>query len=89
MILITALTTVFGQIIDVQLESKSISSIDQNGRYIMARLTHDMQSATSIASPSAAGQQSNSLKIVVNSINYTYSVSPSGNLVHAVFDSLR
>ena len=40
MILIGVLTTLFGQIIDVQLESKAVSSVDQNGRFIMARLTH-------------------------------------------------
>src|SRR6266403_2489597 len=81
MILISILTTVFGQILDVQLNSKSVSSVDQNGRYILSRLIHDMQSASSIASPSAVGQPSNTLKILVNSINYTYSVSNSGNFV--------
>src|SRR5438045_832261 len=74
MILISVLTTVFGQILDVQLDSKSVSSVDQNGRYILARLIHDTQSAQSIASPSAVGQSSTTLKLLVNSINYTYSV---------------
>jgi|SRR6185369_3263203 len=81
MILIGILTTVFGQILDVQINSKSVSTVDQNGRYILARLMHDMQSASSIASPSAVGQSSNTLKILVNSIDYTYSVSSSGNFV--------
>lgn len=81
MILISVLTTVFGQILDVQLESKSISSVDQNGRYIMARLMYDMQQAESIASPSAAGEQSDTLKIKINSIDYIYTVSNSGNLI--------
>src|SRR2546423_9500037 len=80
MILIMAMTNVFGQIVDVQTESKQISSVDQNGRYILARLIHDMQAAQSISSPSA-GQTATSLKIKVNSIDYTYSVSPSGNLI--------
>lgn len=81
MILIAILTTVFGQILDVQLESKSVSSVDQNGRYIMARFTHDMQSAQTIVVPAAPGEQSDTLQIRVNSINYTYSASQSGDLV--------
>lgn len=81
MILISVLTNVFGQILDVQLDSKSASSVDQNGRYILARLIHDVQSSQSIASPSAVGQPVTTLKLVINSINYTYSVSNSGNLV--------
>jgi Tfp pilus assembly protein PilW len=79
MILIGVLTTLFGQILDVQLESKAISSVDENGRYIMARLTHDMQSAQAIVTPENAGDQTNALQITVNSINYTYSLN-NGNL---------
>lgn len=81
MILIGVLTTVFGQILDVQLESKAISSVDQNGRYILARLTHDMQQATSIVTPASPGQSSETLQIQINSINYTYTATPGGNLV--------
>lgn len=80
MILISILTTLFGQIIDVQLESKAISSVDQNGRYVMARLTHDMQSAQSIILPATPGQVTDSLQLSVNSINYTYSLI-SNNLI--------
>lgn len=81
MILISILTTLFGQIVDVQLESQAISSVDQNGRFLMARLTHDMQSAQSIVLPATPGQVTDSLQLNLNSINYTYSVSTSGNLV--------
>jgi hypothetical protein len=81
MILISVLTTLFGQILDVQLESKSTSSVDQNGRFIMARLTRDMLSAQSVSTPATPGAQTNTLQIKVNSIDYIYSVSNSGNLV--------
>jgi hypothetical protein len=81
MILIGVMSNVFGQIVDVQIESKQISSIDQNGRYVLARLIHDMQNAQSIASPSAVGEPVGTMKIRINSIDYTYSVSPSGNLI--------
>ena len=81
MILIGILMTVFGQILDAQLESKAISSVDQNGRFLMARLTHDMQSAQSIVTPATPGQTSDTLQITINSINYTYRASPSGDFV--------
>lgn len=81
MILIGILTTVFGQILDVQLESKSTSSVNQNGQYIIARLVHDMQSAQAIVTPALPGSTSATLQIRINSIDYTYTASPSGNLV--------
>lgn len=81
MILIGVLTTVFGQILDVQLESKATSSVDQNGRYLLARLTHDLQSASAIVTPATPGQQSDTLQITVNSIDYIYSLDSSGNVL--------
>ena len=81
MVLISILMTVFGQILDVQLESKATSTVDQNGRYIMSRLIHDMQRASSITTPPTAGQQTNTLLVVINSIDYTYSLDSNGNLV--------
>ncbi len=81
MVLISILTTLFGQILDVQLESKASSSVDQNGRFILSRLIHDMQSASSITTPATPGTQSDTLQITVNSINYIYSLDSNGNLL--------
>lgn len=78
-ILITVLASTFGSIIDVQLESKATSSVDQDGRFILARLAYDMQSATSIASPSA-GSTATSLTIKKSSESYTYKLNASNNL---------
>ena len=81
MILIGVLTSVFGQILDVQLESKAVSSVDQNGRFLLARLQHDMQQASTIITPVSPGDSSDTLQIQINSIDYTYQASPSGNFV--------
>ncbi len=78
-ILISVLASIFGAIIDSKLESEATSSVDQDGRYILARLSRDMQSATSIASP-AAGLQGSALQISVNSIAQTYAVNISNDL---------
>lgn len=85
-ILITILSQVFVSILDVQLESKSTSSVDLDGRYIIAKLLYDMRNMQTdlpvndnIISPSAPGQTSPTLNFSVNSINYIYSVN-NGNL---------
>jgi len=83
MILIGVLTTVFGQILDVQLESKAVSSVDQNGRYILARLAYDFRSANDIVLPVNPGDTSSSLQISKNSVDYIYGLS-SGNLTLTV-----
>lgn len=81
MILIGVLTTLFGQILDVQLESKAVSSVDQNGRFIMARLTHDLQTASAIVTPVDPGDVTDTLQITVNSVAYVYSLDSGGNLL--------
>lgn len=80
-ILVGVMTTMFGQIIDTSLESRATSGLDQDGRYIVAKLTHDMQQATDIVTPAAPGSTTSpSLTIKINSIDYTYSLDASGNL---------
>jgi type II secretory pathway pseudopilin PulG len=85
-ILITILSQVFVSILDVQLESKSTSSVELDGKYIITKLIHDMQSmqtnppvSDSIVTPSTPGEITNTLNFKVNSINYIYSLN-SGNL---------
>lgn len=78
-ILVTLISGIFSSVLDSQLEAEATSAVDQDGRYLMARLTRDMQSATAITQP-AAGQQGSTLQITVNSINYTYALNGSGNL---------
>ena len=78
-LLLMALSNVFGIIVDTQLESRSIADVDQDGRYIIARLIYDTHQASTIITPSSPGSQSATLQISVNSINYTYSLN-NGNL---------
>ncbi len=78
-ILVTLISGIFASVLDSQLEAEASSAVDQDGRYLMAKLTRDMQSASAITQP-AAGQQGSTLQITVNSINYTYTSNGSGNL---------
>lgn len=81
-ILITILSQVFSSILDVQLESKSASSVELDGRYIITKLIYDMQKmqtdppvSDNIITPSAPGQTSATLNFTSNSINYIYSLN--------------
>lgn len=85
-VLITILSQTFASILDVQLESKSTSSVDLDAKFITAKLIHDMNKMQTdpptndnIVTPSAPGQISSTLNFTVNSINYIYSLN-NGNL---------
>ncbi len=71
----------FASIVAGQLESKATSSVDQDSRFIFARLTHDITSANGIVTPSNPGDSSASLIITVDSLNYIYSLDPNGNFL--------
>ncbi|MEI6532826.1 MAG: prepilin-type N-terminal cleavage/methylation domain-containing protein [Candidatus Roizmanbacteria bacterium] len=79
-IFLIILTDVFVSILGVKLESSSYSSVEQDGRYIMNRLSYDIHRATSITTPSSPGQSTSSLALVIGGINYTYNLN-SNNLV--------
>lgn len=79
-LLIFALSDLFSSTLDVQRESESSSSVDQDSQYILTRLSYDMHQASAMSTPSSAGQTSSSLQIIVNSVNYTYSLDGNGNL---------
>lgn len=81
-ILITILGQVFSSILDVQLESKSTSSVDLDGKYILTKIIYDMHSmqtnppvSDNIVTPPAPGETTSTLNFTVNSINYIYSLN--------------
>lgn len=86
-ILITILSQVFSSILDVQLDSKSTSSVEMDSKYIIQKLIYDMNKMQTnppvndnIATPSAPGQINDTLNFTVNSINYIYSLN-NGNFL--------
>ncbi len=80
-LLIGVFTGIFGSIVDTSLDSNATSGVDQDGRFIIARLGYDMQRATQIVTPATPGSiTSNTLTIKINSIDYTYSLDGSGNV---------
>lgn len=83
-ILVGVMGVMFGQIVDVQLESEATAGVDQDGRYILGKMIYEMKSLNrgdTIVTPANPGNTSTTLQLNVNSINYTYSLDSNGNLV--------
>ena len=80
-ILLTILTSVFVSALDVQSESNAVSSVEQDGNYILARLAYDIHRAQSINIPASNGATSDNFQIVIGGINYTYSIDANNNLI--------
>jgi type II secretory pathway pseudopilin PulG len=80
-ILIGVMTALFGAIIDTSLDSTATSGVDQDGKYIMARLAYDMQRATSITSPPVpSSTTATSLTLAIDGSSYTYDLDGSANI---------
>jgi type II secretory pathway pseudopilin PulG len=80
-ILLTTLTSIFVSALNVQSESQATSSVEQDGNYILARLSYDIHRAQSINIPAANGATAGNFQIVIGGINYTYSVDGNNNLI--------
>lgn len=72
MIILTDIATAS---VDVQNESSATSSVAQDGRYILARLSYDIQRASSITTPASLGATSASMVLVINGSAHTYSLN--------------
>ncbi len=77
-ILLISLFQLLIAIFDVQLESQSTSVVSQDGRYIINKLTYDIQNAASISSP-PIGSQATSFQTISGGVSYIYNLS-NGNL---------
>lgn len=74
------LTQMLTAVLGVRLESEATSALSQDGRFILAKLTRDINRAESIALPATPSAESITLQLVVDGITNTYSIS-SGNLL--------
>lgn len=85
--LLLVMSQAFSTIMDVQRESKSYSSIDLDGRFILARLAYDFQrantgdSARNYIDTPAPGSTSAMLRVRIDSLLHTYIASDSGKLL--------
>ena len=74
-ILLVVMTNIFSQIMDVRRESESVSSVEQDGNYILNRLNYDISRASGINIPIAVGTTDTVLDITIDSSNYVYALN--------------
>jgi len=72
LIFLYIMTGLFTQILDTQLVSESTNPLTQDSRYIFSRLAYDIKRASSIATPSAIGGESQTLGLVIGGQSYAY-----------------
>ncbi len=74
-VLLVVLTEMFVSIVDVQLSSKSFTNVEADGRFMVARITYDINRADSITTPANPGDSSSSLVLDIGGETYTYALS--------------
>ncbi len=81
-IILGVLTNIFLSALDVQLESQANSAVEQDGSYVLSKLAYDIHRAQSVTIPTTLGGTSTiNFQIVVNGVNFTYSIDANNNLV--------
>lgn len=75
LMLITILTTIFTSILEVHLEAQTSSTFEQDGRYIMSRMSYDLYRASAVSVPASLGQQTDSIQFTVNGQTYLYALN--------------
>lgn len=73
-IFVLIISDIFLSVLESKTESTGTASIEQDGRFMIARLTTDINRASSITSPAAMGATSSSLSLVINGATYSYAV---------------
>lgn len=71
--LLIAITDIFLSSLNVKIGSEATSSLEQDGRYIISRLTYDIHRAQNIVSPSSLGATADALTLTVGGSPYLYS----------------
>lgn len=62
-ILISVLTTIFFSTLELRAQSETISAVEQDGRYILQKLTQVIRDADAVISPLSNGESTNQLII--------------------------
>jgi prepilin-type N-terminal cleavage/methylation domain-containing protein len=78
-ILLMVLTQIFISSLNVQLESEAVSSVEQDSRFIIARMSYDIERASQVNLPANLGDIQTGLgaklEFIVGGATYTYKLS--------------
>ncbi|KKU92232.1 MAG: hypothetical protein UY21_C0003G0008 [Microgenomates group bacterium GW2011_GWA1_48_10] len=75
------LTDLFLTVLEQQAESSVVASVDQDGRFLLARLNYDVGRSSAITSPANLGESTTAARLVIEGASHTYTASPGGQLV--------
>lgn len=81
-ILLISFTQLFTTILNAQLESQATSNLEENARFILLRLTHDIKAASQIIAPSTLGAPSSTLVLTINGTTNTYALQNNNLLLN-------
>lgn len=76
-LLLVVFIDMFALLVSKQLETESLSAVQQDSNYIFARLSYDFGRATSISLPMVPSSPSATLRLFIGSTSYDYYVSSS------------
>jgi type II secretory pathway component PulJ len=79
-LLLISLFQMFTSILDNQAESETTASVSEDGKFLIARLSYDIQQASEITTPATIGSSGNSLQLTIGGTSYSYTIN-NGNLV--------
>ena len=71
-VFLTIISQIFVASIDAQLESEAESSVQQDSKFILARLHRDLANATAVTEPSSPGSSSSRLQFVASGVTTIY-----------------
>lgn len=71
----TILATIFASSMQLQTENQAVSTVMQDGRYIMSRLNYDIHRATAVTTPAALGGSGSTLAITIGGVSNSYTLA--------------
>lgn len=76
-IFLTIISQIFVASVDSQLESESEGGVQQDGKFILARLQYDLENASAIIEPSFSGSLSGRLQFITGGVTQNYQLASS------------
>lgn len=75
MVIIGVLMSLFASIVQKQLEVQSVSAVEADSKFILSRLSYDIQRSDAIVIPSSLGDTTSSLVLSIDGDTYTYGLA--------------
>lgn len=76
-LLFIQLTSLFITVLEAKQDAHATSAVERDGQFILARMTYDIQRASSVTTPAALGDQTSQLALTIDGSSYVYSLNGS------------